>query len=399
MNDKLIIFLVGVKVRKYDLERFDANEIENSKKMNFEFHELADLINPGFSNVFTADRIKNNKIKVFANFENWKLEIIKKKEIYNNLIVYNDIEITNFESFKINYFLYKNRIKTLIASNLDHPNYSSGGYIYKFKWLFRNLFFNNKKIRFFIKHLFFSSLGKILKIQPTFFLKCGSSPSKYDNMNSIKILNGHSRDYNMHIKSKKEFFTRDEKFGIYLESASPVYNLGDALIAGDEKNVRGTSEKWLKSINNFFLLLEKKLKIKIMIMPHPKIKHYDRYSKFYSGREVIKEKLSVVAKKSELIIARDSTGFSYGAIYKKPIIFMNNNELSGLKNNFINNQIKFAKELGKIPINIDKDFTNEEVLQFTNFDEKYYENYIKKYLTARSDEKLNYQVFEDAFNL
>ena len=72
---------------------------------------------------------------------------------------------------------------------------------------------------------------------------------------------------------------------------------------------------------------------------------------------------------------------------------MNNNELSGLKNNFINNQIKFAKELGKIPINIDKDFTNEEVLQFTNFDEKYYENYIKKYLTARSDEKLNYQVF------
>ena len=123
MNDKLIIFLVGVKVRKYDLERFDANEIENSKKMNFEFHELADLINPGFSNVFTADRIKNNKIKVFANFENWKLEIIKKKEIYNNLIVYNDIEITNFESFKINYFLYKNRLKTLIASNLDHPNY------------------------------------------------------------------------------------------------------------------------------------------------------------------------------------------------------------------------------------------------------------------------------------
>ena len=80
MKKKLIIFLLGIKVRKFDYERFDADIIEKSNKMEFEFHELVDFINPGFSKVFTADRLTDHKTKIFSNFENWKKEIIDKKK-------------------------------------------------------------------------------------------------------------------------------------------------------------------------------------------------------------------------------------------------------------------------------------------------------------------------------
>ena len=400
MKNKLIIFLLSIKVRQYDYDRFDASEIEKSEEINYEFHELVDYINPGFANVFTADRIKNNNVKIFSNFEDWKLELLKKKEKYNDkLIVYNAVELTNLKSFKVNYFLKKNNIKTISASNLDHPTYTSGNYTYKLKWLFRNFFFNNKKIRLFIKNFFFTSLGKIFKIQPNFYLKCGTIQNKYENKNSIIVLNGHSRDYNMYLKSKQEYFNRHEKYGLYLESASPVYNLGDALITGDEKNVRGTPEKWLLSLNNFFSFMEKTLNLKILIVPHPKIKHEQKYSRLYNGREILNLKLSVVSKNCELIVSRDSTGCSYGAIYNKPIIFMYNNELLNLNNNFINNQKNFANELGLSPVNIDKQFTSGEILKLIKFNEKHYASYVSKYLTSRSDKKLNYQVLADAFDV
>ena len=49
MKKKLIIFLVNLKVRKFDFDRFDAQEIEKSDDIDFEFHELVDYLSPGFS--------------------------------------------------------------------------------------------------------------------------------------------------------------------------------------------------------------------------------------------------------------------------------------------------------------------------------------------------------------
>ena len=181
MKKKLIIFLLGIKVRKFDYERFDADVIKKSNKMEFEFHELVDFINPGFSKVFTADRLTDHKTKIFSNFENWKKEIIDKKKNYkNNLFVYNTIRVSNFESFKINYFLFKNKFTTIEPSNLDHPTYAPDNTIYKIKWLIRNIFFNQKKILFFLKNRFFSLLKKFLEIKPNFYLKCGSIPNEYE---------------------------------------------------------------------------------------------------------------------------------------------------------------------------------------------------------------------------
>ena len=137
--------------------------------------------------------------------------MLKKADIYkDNLIIYNAIEITNFKTFKINYFLSKKKIKTIITS-FDHPEYSSSTSLYKIKWLIRNSLFNFKKIRLFITGYFFIYLGKILKIKPDFLLKNGSTQNKYENKTGVKILRGHSLDYNMSLKSKNNILSRKER--------------------------------------------------------------------------------------------------------------------------------------------------------------------------------------------
>ena len=205
MKKKLIIYLTIVKTRKFDFERFDAYEIQKSGTVDFEFHEIADFIYPGFANLFIAHRLRKKKIKIFSSFDNWKKEMINKKKIYKEkIIVYNTIENLNFQSFKVNHFLFKKKFKTIVASSLDHPEYFSNSLINRLKFLFKDLYSNKKKIRLFIQSYFFYNLGKILKIQPSFLLKCGSAYSPYESKTGIKILNGHSRDYNMFLKSKKK---------------------------------------------------------------------------------------------------------------------------------------------------------------------------------------------------
>ena len=156
--------------------------------------------------------------------------------------------------------------------------------------------------------------------------------------------------------------------------------------------------EWLKSLNNFFSQLEKNLDIKVLIVPHPKIKHKSKFSKLYNGREILKKNLSIVAKNCELMISRDSTGFSYAAIYNKPAIFMYNNELIRLNKKFINDQKNFAKELGLKPINIDNNYTYNEIFKLKTFNKYNYLKYIKKYLSSRVDKKINYEVIEKALD-
>ena len=81
------------------------------------------------------------------------------------MIIYNSINITNLKSFKVNYFLSKNKFKTLIASNLDHPHYSVYNLGEKIKIFLKSIFMNKKKIKLALEYFFFSNLGKNFQIK------------------------------------------------------------------------------------------------------------------------------------------------------------------------------------------------------------------------------------------
>ena len=123
--------------------------------MNFEFHEMTNFIYPKFSKIFMIDRIKDKDVKIISSFNSWKKTMLKKKKIYGeNMIIYNSINITNLKSFKVNYFLSKNKFKTLIASNLDHPHYSVYNLGEKIKIFLKSIFMNKKKIKLALEYFF-----------------------------------------------------------------------------------------------------------------------------------------------------------------------------------------------------------------------------------------------------
>lgn len=394
MNKKIIIILAPFKIRKYDFERFDFEELKKIHNTEVVFHEVIDYIYPNFYKVFTNTYENENIIK-FSDFNRWKKEIISlKKRFGKDILILNTVNNVDFKSIRINFFLKKNKIKYLSYSVVRHAMDEKGSVLYNLKWLFENLIFNQKKIIIYIENLLTSLTQELFNIYPDFFLRCGDKSELNNFDKKTKFINGNSFDYNMSLKHRNTNFEHKEKYGLFLEAPWPVHNDGDFVLVGNKTNTKELAKSWLNSLNKFFDLVEKKFNIKILIAPHPKIKHHEKYSKLYNGREIIDKGLHLSAKNAELIISRNSGGGSYAAIYKKPKIFIYNNDLKK-RENYVKNQLKFAEEFGLNLINIDDDFTSENLNNLIKFDNKKYQSYISRFLTSRKDEKPNHTIISE----
>ena len=393
MQEKLIILLSEIKIRKYDILRFDIEEFQSLPGHKIEIHELIEYIHPGFSSMF-SNTYNDKRIKSFFDFKKWteRLNSLKKK-YKNNILILNIVPIINFRSLKVNFFLKKNKFKVLMY-NKNQPVYNPKMSEKKILLRFRE--FLSLKIILFAKNYIANFIALRLKIFPDFTVVHGRNDIYNFNKNiqGKKIL-GHSYDYNMYLKNKKKTFLRKNNYGLFLEAPSPVHNEGDNFIA--ERNFMGTRKKWLKSINNFFNFIEEEMNIKILIAPHPKIKYKKKFTKLYNDREVLEHNLSQTAKDAKLIISRDSTGFSYASIYNIPAIFIYTNEL---KNNikFLAQQVYIASKLGVKPINIDNKISRKKLKSILQFNKKTYKEYVNKYLTARNDNKKNFEIINEQTN-
>ncbi len=392
MSDKLILLLMPIKCRKIDMNRYDIYEYEKKFNYNVEIHELINFLHPGFEKSF-MNNIKDKRLKSFNNYEKWKEHYLKLKKKYGkNILIIKNISNNNLISLKLNLFLKKNKAKIIEFSTNQFPINQEKK---KFNSIIENfvysLFFNPRKIFVYLLQNFLILVGKFLSLYPTYLVKTGSKNFReLKTQKNIKIINGNSFDYNMFIKSKIKN-KNSMNYGLFLEAPTPLFS-GDIYIDGEKFGARGTPENWFPSLNKFFTKIEKFKNIKIKIVPHPKIKHKNSKPKYYFGREVVSESLADLAKNSSVIISRDSAGFSYAAIHKKPAIFIYTDELLNKKNFFLDNQRYFASELGLKPVNIDDEVNNETLQKLFNFNKNKYHLYIKEYLTSRNDKKINCEI-------
>ena len=103
MNKKIIIILAPFKIRKYDFERFDFEELKKIRNTEVVFHEVIDYIYPNFYKVFTNTYENENIIK-FSDFDRWKKEIISlKKRFGKNILILNTVNNVDFKSIRINF--------------------------------------------------------------------------------------------------------------------------------------------------------------------------------------------------------------------------------------------------------------------------------------------------------
>ena len=390
-KEKIIILILPIKLREIDLDRYDVVELEKISNVKVEIHEVINFLYPGFEKAF-MNTIKNKRLKSFNSFKLWKENFEKILNNYQEIIIIKNINPDNFTTFRFNLFFKKyKKVKVIEFSTLQSPTNYKRKFSKQVKVLFTTSIVNPNKILLYSIRKFFNILSKILKIEPNYFLKTGKySRNIYGN---AEIYNGNSFDYNMYLKTKSRVILK-KNYGLFLESPSPLFP-GDSYLDGAKFGDYGTPQKWFKSLNRFFSMIEKYKKIKIKVVAHPKVKHSSNYPPYYYGREVLNNRLPEVANNAKIFISRDSVGLSFAAFYNKPAVFIYTDEFIRKKNNFLNNQYFFAKNLGSRPINIDSYLDKKIIYKIFSYNKKIYRDYIKNYISVRKDKKNNYKILND----
>ena len=133
--------------------------------------------------------------------------------------------------------------------------------------------------------------------------------------------------------------------------------------------------------------MKENIGIKIIIAGHHASK-YERFPKYFNGREVIYGKTGDLIKHCEFAITRGSTAINFAVIYNKPIIFYTTKECE-LYQDIKDGILSFSSCFNKKPANIDKinaDFNWDNLL---SVEKHLYDNYMNNYIKLPNTEERN----------
>ena len=397
---KKLILLWPYGFREYDWKRYELSELCEKENIEVEVHELVSFLIPDFIKAYQT-LLVNSKIKRFKSFLEWKKYInlqinLTTKEKKELLILKHSLNSNlNFNFLLVNREIKKLKLKTLEIFGISHPVMTlkeSFNYIYFLKSIFQQLK-NINLLTWNLKRYLYTFIYKNFYKGSNIILSFNKKVSKQLISKETKIIEANSFDYSMALKYIKIFkrSNYDFKYALFLEAPGPLHP-GDELIWGGQ-NEGFTKEKWFPSLTNYFDKLESILGLKVIIAPHPKVKH-EKYPSYYGGREISEFVLAESALNSELIISHWSSGLSFGVIYNKPIMLVTSNELIN-NEGFTRQQNQFSKELGSEIINIDSKISEENLKKLLIIDKTKYNDYFLNYCSSRVDKKRNYQLISD----
>lgn len=403
MNKKIIIVLAQKRFYKIDRYKFEIDKFLE-KKIDIELHELVNIISPeinkSFQNSLSSDCIKN-----FSNLFQWEnhLNNLIKKYGKDNLLIFNFILPHSLKSLKINYFIkIKSKLPVIEFFGSDMP-IGDEPIFKKFKNLKLLLGVILKfikfpmKIRIFLRSKLCMLLSYLFNLNPRYHLIFGDKDiKKLENKIKKNIVFGNSLDQNLYLVGKKAQpvsldFYKDKDYAIFLESATPLFE-GDNQLIGEHKEAQITKENWTISLNKFFSFLEKELRLQVLISPHPKVKHPNKFPDYYYGRRVLDDFAYLNSKKAKLLITRISTGISNAILNNIPIMIIYNNEIKRNKG-MLSKQFFISNQIGVDPINIDNYDKNYILNRSLDYNKDKYQKYKKNYLTLREDNLKNSDIF------
>ncbi len=199
-----------------------------------------------------------------------------------------------------------------------------------------------------------------------------------------------SLDYSNYLLSNNKRLIK-KKYAIYLDCPLPgssdnnFFNL----------NFPFNTKKWFKSLNVFFLRIEKLFNLKIVIAPHPK-NNINRLKKIYGKRRILNQPISLFSKHADFFISRNSTALSFPVIFKKPIFLIFSEDQNKIINYLDKLRYKaFSKALKINPINIDNEYPDEILTKYLAINNTYYKKYQKKFLTDRKIKVPNSEILKD----
>ncbi len=390
----MLIVLLPDKFTKFVDYKYQIKYLKNNLKTKVEVNDLFSVVNKDWEKAFPGKRY--GKIKIFNNFFQWKKYFKEKIKNVKNIKVINLLSLDSYTSLLIHYELYKSRIKIIQLKSpevaVENKSYRYGIH-QKIKKFFHLFFTNFKRLIKFIKSKIIQRLALFLKMDELIILYSGNKKKILPHLNAkkIKFLSVHSSDYSNHLllHSRKTKFTK-KNFIVFLDTTTPYFT-GDKMLFGYKINYN--TEIWYKDLNSFLQKIEREFKSRVIIIPHPRVRHFKNpyYLKRFEVRKDIDASNKLIAFSKFLIALSPSTAVSYCVINKKPINLIYNNQI--IKNNpTMLDEMRFMSKVLKTGlININKKFSKNNFS--LSVDDKLYQRYKFNYLTSKNiTGKLNHEI-------
>ncbi len=222
----------------------------------------------------------------------------------------------------------------------------------------------------------------------TFVLGCGTEENSIRQFykeqmctEKTQLIYAHTNDYDMCLRLKEEPRIISEKYCVYIDEYLPFHP--DLIGSG----IRINAEEYYRDLERFFEFIEESYKLKVIVAAHPKAE-YGENGRFFKNRTIIKYQTGVLVRDAEFAIYHKSNSLSYLITYQKPIVFVT---CDAIERDFISGaQIirRIAAKLGKPVLNVSGSYTKEQVDEYFQISEQVYFDYIRKYICAEFDGKV-----------
>ena len=398
MSKNILLILFPIKFTKFYYYLLDIDRLKKVKKLKVEIHDLSNDLNKKFNKGFLAK--SSEKVKKFNDFEQWKKRFNQLNQKYN-LVIFNFLDFNSFKSLKYFSYIKKHKLKVLrigssgVIENIINKKKMFSYYLANLKnlnVLFKKIFYTIKLkiIIFFYKNFF--RLNEILLVS-------GNENQKIFNLSNIeKKFQFHSLDYNKALQIKKFSKVKRQNMILYFDQPKPYFYDDYQLFFGIFKRpANNLLQEHYNKLNIFLRSVEKIYKLKVVIIPHPKVRgvknpYYDKHFKVDQRADAA---IKLIPESKLVIYSSFSTSVAYSIACNKPFIFLKSSSIggysaineyyaTGLKqmSKFLScKMIDYSKKISKkIPIYINK---------------KKYDKYKYQFLTSKKILKIeNYHIIQ-----
>lgn len=371
-KNKIIFIHFNRFLDKFDWQRYELDLL--SKKFSVEVHVLINLVHPHLKNKRYSHSYDNKKVKVFDSLSYWKNTINNYKKDHH--FIFQTFPY-NYIALKIFLFIKSKGFKTSIIYINNLPTYKDYGYKINFlksiynktlSIIFRpkhSLAILNKNIILYLFKLFPK------KLSPDYSL-VGGSIKKKNYFNKMVRIN--SWDFSNTLRKKKKLKTQSN-YILYISDGETRYQSDSQL--WNTKRVEDTN-LYLKKLNEFFDLIEKKYNTKIKIAAHPRSSCNLKIDNRLGGRENFYGRTYELTRNARFVISWGSTALSYAILTKKPILFIYSKVLQK-RNISWNRFASFYSNILKCKrLNIDNQFKKIDIVNAV--DSNSYNYFIKNYI-------------------
>jgi len=376
-----IIFLIPTPLTQRDFNRYGVKRLQN-RGFEIWFLDFTELLNP---EIVARDLVRpfpykqTVTIKSSADFERFFDE-----RSGDDLIIIDLSGKTITCPFMDKYIREKKIAYAVFCANsIPRTKYLTQGFplISKEFW---------HRVIGVLKRKIFDRVGTVV---PQWIFAGGKCDQK-----SLPIINGktkiiwaHALDYDLYLdyeQNRKEILVT-RPYAVFLDECFPFHP--DFSLRGCRRMPFKWPEEYYSELNDFFSVLEAKLKMPVVIAAHPRTP--EGTPDMFRGRQVFQGKTIDLVAHADGVLCHGSTSINFAVLYKKPIIFLMPGKI---KRDYYGYLIaSFAAQFGKIPLEVDS-------LQSVNFEKElivderryadYRENYIKR---SETPEKFFWDIVAD----